>query len=111
MRVAFLDPLESRLRDFPAQYLPAPDFEVSQSETPGQFPEGWRESEVAVWSETPLDRQVIEQMPSLKFLQRFGWFRARGDASHALERGIPVAVTPNGVADRVAQHAFTLTLM
>ena len=29
----------------------------------------------------------------------------------ALERGIPVAVTPFGVSDRVAQHGFTLTLM
>ncbi|HTE83369.1 MAG TPA: NAD(P)-dependent oxidoreductase, partial [Dehalococcoidia bacterium] len=111
MRVVFLDPLEARLRDFPAQYLPSPDFEVSQADTAGRFPDGWESAEAAVWSETPLNRDLIEQMPNLKFLQRIGWFRARGDASIALERGIPVAVTPNGVADRVAQHAFTLTLM
>jgi phosphoglycerate dehydrogenase-like enzyme len=111
MRVAFLDPLETRLRDLPAQYLPAPDFEVSQTETAGQFPTGWQQAEAGVWSDTQLDRALIEQMPNLRFLQRFGWFRARGDASYALERGIPVAVTPLGVADRVAQHGFTLTLM
>jgi phosphoglycerate dehydrogenase-like enzyme len=111
MRVAFLDPLEARLRDFPAKYLPGPDFEVLVTDTPGQFPEGWQSAEAAVWWATPLDRSLIEQMKSLKFLQRIGWFRARGDASAALERGIPVAVTPQGVSDRVAQHALTLTLM
>jgi phosphoglycerate dehydrogenase-like enzyme len=111
MRVAFLDPLEQRLHDFPAQYLPAPDFDVLTTETPGKFPDGWQLADAAIWSETPLDRTLIEQMPRLKFLQRIGWFRARGDASFALERGIPVAVTPFGVADRVAQHALTLTLM
>src|ERR1044071_2094692 len=111
MRVAFLDPLEARLRDFPAQYLPAPDFDVMVTQTPGQLPEGWQDAEAAIWWDTPLDRALIEQMPNLKFLQRVGWFRARGDATYALEQGIPVAVTPHGVGDRVAQHAFTLALM
>src|SRR5438067_7692253 len=111
MRVAFLDPLETRLRDFPAQYLPSPEFEVLVTDTAGKFPDGWQTAEAAVWSDTPLDRTLIEQMPNLKFLQRIGWFRARGDASSALQRGIPVAVTPYGVSDRVAQHAFTLTFM
>lgn len=50
-------------------------------------------------------------MPNLQFLQRVGWFRSKGDARAALERGVPVAVTPFGVSDRVAQHGFTLTLM
>jgi len=111
MRLAFLDPLETRLHDFPAKYLPAPDFEVLTTETRAQLPEGWQTAEAAIWSETPLDRELIEQMPRLRFLQRIGWFRARGDATAALNQGIPVAVTPYGVADRVAQHALTLTLM
>jgi len=111
MRVAFLDPLETRLHDFPAKYLPSPDFEVLTTETRGQLPEGWQTAEAAIWSETPLDAALIGQMSRLRFLQRIGWFRARGDATAAMERGIPVAVTPYGVADRVAQHALTLTLM
>lgn len=111
MRVAFLDPLEERLRDFPARYLPAPDFEVLVTDTPGRPPDGWESAEAAIWYDTPLDRALIEGMPNLQFLQRIGWFRSRGDASFALEQGIPVAVTPFGVSDRVAQHGFTLTLM
>lgn len=111
MRVAFLDPLEERLRDFPAEYLPEPAFQVLVTHTPGELPEGWEDAEAAVWWDTPLDRELINRMPNLRFLQRVGWFRSRGDATAALERGIPVAVTPFGVSDRVAQHAFTLTHM
>ncbi len=111
MRVAFLDPLEERLHAFPAEYLPAPAFDVLTTDTPGKLPEGWQTAEAAIWWDTPMNRQLIDQMPNLKFLQRIGWFRGHGDASAALERGIPVAVTPFGVSDRVAQHGFTLTLM
>ena len=111
MKVAFLDPLEERLRDFPAQYLPAPQFEVIVAQAPGGPPAGWETADAAIWWDTSLDRAMIERMPNLKFLQRVGWFRAHGNATVALERGIPVAVTPFGVSDRVAQHGFTLTLM
>ena len=111
MRVAFLDPLEERLRDFPAEYLPAPDFEVLVTDKAGVLPIGWEQAEAVVWWDTPVSRGLIDQMPNLQFMQRIGWFRSHGDASAALERGIPVAVTPFGVSDRVAQHAFTLTHM
>lgn len=111
MRVAFLDPLETRLLDFPAQYLPSPDFEVLTTDTAGTLPEGWEQADAAVWWDTLLNRGHIDAMPNLQFLQRVGWFRSKGDATAALERGIPVAVTPFGVSDRVAQHGFTLTLM
>lgn len=111
MRIAFLDPLEERLNDFPGRYFPSPDFQVSVTREAGKLPEGWQDAEAAIWWDTPLDRALIEQMPKLRFLQRIGWFRSRGDASFAFERGIPVAATPFGVADRVAQHAFTLALM
>src|SRR5688500_3194015 len=102
MRVAFLDPLETRLHDFPAQYLPSPDFDVLVTDTPGKLPDGWESAEAASWWNTPVDRVLIEAMPNLRFLQRVGWFRSKGDASYALERGIPVAVTPHAVGDRVA---------
>ena len=111
MRVAFLDPLEERLRDFPAEYLPAPDFQVLVTDKAGALPIGWEQADAAVWWDTPMNRELIQQMPNLRFMQRIGWFRSRGDASAALDRGIPVAVTPFGVSDRVAQHAFTLTHM
>ena len=103
--------MEERLRDFPDRYLPSPDFEVLTTDTAGQLPQGWEKAEAAIWWDTPLDRGLIERMPNLKFLQRIGWLRSRGDASLALERGIPVAATPFGVSDRVAQDGFTLTLM
>ena len=111
VRVVFLDPMEERLHDLPAEYLPAPGFEVSVTHTAGELPTGWERAEAAIWWDTPMSRDLIAQMPDLRFLQRIGWFRSRGDATAALERGIPVAVTPFGVSDRVAQHAFTLTQM
>lgn len=111
MRVAFLDPLEGRTRDFPAQYLPVPEYEVLVSPERGQFPDGWEAAEAVVWSDAPLDRDLIGRMPKLRFLQRIGWFRARGDATAALERGIPVSAMPYGTSDRVAQSAFTLVHM
>ncbi len=111
MKVVFLDPVEERLGDMPERYLPAPEFEVIRGTTPGDLPPGWETAEAAVWWDTPVNRALIDQMPNLKFMQRVGWFRAHGDATAALERGIPVAVTPFGVSDRVAQHGFTLTMM
>src|SRR5688572_15764096 len=81
------------------------------TETPGRLPSGWERTEAVIWWDTPMSREIIEQMPDLRFMQRIGWFRSRGDAAYALERGIPVAVTPFGVSDRVAQHAFTLRHM
>ena len=111
MKVVFLDPVEERLGDLPERMLPAPQFEVLRGTVPGQLPAGWETADAAVWWDTPVDRALIEQMPNLKFMQRVGWFRAHGNATAALERGIPVAVTPFGVSDRVAQHGFTLTMM
>ena len=110
MRLAFLDPLEGRLRDFPSRYFPAPEFDVLLSEGAGLPPAGLESAEAVVWWSTSVDRFLIERLPRLRFMQRVGLFRAHGDATAALERGIPVAVTPHGVSDRVAQHAFALTL-
>ncbi len=111
MRVAFLEPLEGRMKDFPAQYLAAPEFEVLLPSERGKLPDGVGKAEAVVWSDTPIDRAFIEGLPRLQFMQRIGWFRARGDATAALERDIPVAVTPIGTSDRVAQSAFTLIHM
>ena len=96
MRVAFMDPLEARLVDFPAEYMPSPDFEVLTTDTPGVLPDGWQTADAAVWWDTPRGREHIDAMPNLQFLQRIRWFRSNGDATAALERGSPVAVTPFG---------------
>jgi len=111
MKVVFLDPVEERLGDLPERTLPAPQFEVLRGTVPGELPAGWQEADAAVWWDTSVDKALIDQMPNLKFMQRVGWFRAKGNATAALDRGIPVAVTPFGVSDRVAQHGFTLTMM
>ena len=108
MLIAFLDPLEGRLAEFPARYFP--EHEVLLTEEEGRLPEGVEEAEAVVWSDYPVDAKLIERLPWLRFMQRIGWFRAAGDASAALARGIPVAVTPFGVSDRVAQHALAHTL-
>jgi phosphoglycerate dehydrogenase-like enzyme len=108
VKIAFMDPLEGRLKDFPKEYLPS--HESLRTEEEGKLPEGWQEAEAAVWTHWPVDAELIDGMRNLKFMQRIGYFRGTGDARAALKRGIPVAVTPFGVSDRVAQHAFAHTM-
>ncbi len=108
MRIAFLDPLEGRLTDFPARYLP--EHETLTTAEKGRLPDGVETAEGIVWQTYPLDADLINRLPKLRFLQRIGYFRATGNAEAALARGIPVAVTPYGVMDRVAQHAMAHTL-
>jgi phosphoglycerate dehydrogenase-like enzyme len=106
--VAFMDPLEARLADFPAQYLP--QHRVLVSPERGVAPSGYEQADAVVWSNYPVDGQMIASMPNLRFMQRIGLTRAKGDAVPALTRGIPVSVLPYGVSDRVALHTLTLTL-
>src|SRR4051812_23032035 len=108
MRIAFLDPLEARLHEFPARYIA--DHEVLLTTQPGQLPSGIDSAEAVVWSQYPVDSAFIGRLPNLRFMQRLGLVRARGDASAALAKGIPVSVIPHGVSDRVALHALMLTL-
>ena len=108
MRVAFLEPLEARLSEFPQTYLA--EHEVVVASERGRPPAGMEEAEAIVWSAYPVDAALIGGLPRLRFLQRIGLTRARGDARAALARGLPVSVLPFGVSDRVAQHTLALTL-
>src|SRR5579871_3529184 len=108
MRVAFLDPLEERLNDFPAQYLG--NHEVLVTKQRGVRPEGTEDAEAVIWWSYPVDAAFIERLPKLRFMQRIGLMRTNGDARAALAKGIPVSVIPQGVSDRVAFHALALTL-
>ncbi len=108
MRIAFLDPLEARLRDFSAQYLPGHEALITTEA--GKLPEDVENAEAVVWSNFPVDAALIDRLPNLRFMQRVGLVRATGDARRALEKGIPVSVTPFGLSDRVALHALALAL-
>ncbi|MPZ49013.1 MAG: hypothetical protein GEU75_06850 [Dehalococcoidia bacterium] len=105
---SFSDPLEARLADFPKQYLGG--HEVLVADEAGKLPAGYESAEAVVWSSYPVDAALINSLPELRFMQRIGLTRARGDAHTALARGIPVSVVPFGVSDRVALHTLTLTL-
>jgi phosphoglycerate dehydrogenase-like enzyme len=108
MRVAFLDPLEARLAEYPGRYLAS--HEVLLTTQAGTLPEGVEDSAAVIWSNYPVDATLINRLPKLKLMQRIGLVRAKGDVTAAHNRGIPVSVTPHGVSDRVAQHAMALTL-
>jgi phosphoglycerate dehydrogenase-like enzyme len=86
------------------------DAEVSLAPGQDELPKDWRDAEAVVWSRWPVDKQLIESMPRLRFMQRLGRFRAQGDASAAFERGIPVSVLPHGTSGRVAEHTFALLI-
>jgi phosphoglycerate dehydrogenase-like enzyme len=108
MRVAFLDPLEGIARDLYPQFLG--EHEVLIAPSNSELPAGWQEAEAAVWSRWPVDQGLIESMPQLRFMQRLGRFRARGDARPALDRGIQVSVFAHGTSGRVAEHTLALIL-
>jgi phosphoglycerate dehydrogenase-like enzyme len=108
MRVAFLDPLEARLGEFGQRYLGG--HEVLSTAEAGRLPDGVEDAEAVVWWNYPVDAAFIQRLPSLRFMQRIGIFRTKGDTTAALSKGIPVSAIPHGVSDRVAQHAMALTL-
>ncbi len=106
MRVVFLDPLEGVNRDVAFDLLGAHELIAAPSRE--ELPEGWQTAEAVVWTQWPLDREMLDQMPHLKLVQRIGRFRARGDACAAIERGIPTSVLPHGTSARVAEHSVAL---
>jgi phosphoglycerate dehydrogenase-like enzyme len=108
VKVAFLDPLEARLAEFPKTYLA--DHDVLIAPERGKLPDGIEDAEAIVWWSHPVDRALIERLPNLKLAQRIGVIRTTGDATAALNQGIAASALPHGVSDRVAQHALALTL-
>ena len=108
MKIAFLDPLEQRLLEFPKTYLGS--HEVLTTTERGVLPAGAEDAEAIVWWAYPVDRGLIEGLPRLGFAQRIGLIRTKGDATAALAKGIPVSALPHGVSDRVGQRALALTL-
>jgi phosphoglycerate dehydrogenase-like enzyme len=108
LKIAFLDPLEQRLAEFPSRYLAGHEALVAPEL--GTLPNGYEGAEAAVWSNYPVDAALIASMPKLRFMQRIGLTRAKGDAAAALSAGIPVSVLPFGVSDRVALHTLSLVL-
>ncbi|HEU0075285.1 MAG TPA: NAD(P)-dependent oxidoreductase [Dehalococcoidia bacterium] len=108
MKIAFLDPLEARLAEFPGRYLAGHECVVAPEL--GILPEGYEDAEAVVWSNYPVDAALVASMPKLRLMQRIGLTRAKGDASAALSAGVPVSVLPYGVSDRVALHTLSLTL-
>jgi phosphoglycerate dehydrogenase-like enzyme len=107
VRVAFLDPLEARLADYPQHYLA--EHLVLLTDTPGHLPVGVEDAEAVIWWSYPVDHTFIDSLPRLRFMQRIGVTRFNGHAEAALTRGIPVSVFPFGVSDRVAFHTLALT--
>lgn len=108
MKVAFLDPVEGIARDLITDHFSSNDLLIAPDKQ--TLPDRLAEAEVVVWSNWPLDRALIEGLQNLRLLQRLGRFRARGDATAALEKGIPVSVLPHGTAGRVGEHVVSLIM-
>jgi D-3-phosphoglycerate dehydrogenase len=58
----------------------------------------------------PITRRVIEQLPRLKAISRYGIGYDMIDVAAAAERGIPVSNVPHYCTEEVATHAFALLL-
>jgi phosphoglycerate dehydrogenase-like enzyme len=108
MKIAFLDPVEGVARDLITQHFAPDDLLIAPNKE--TLPVGLEAAEVVVWSNWPVDRALIESLPKLRLLQRLGRFRASGDVTAALERGIPISVLPHGTSGRVAEHVVALIM-
>ena len=108
MKIAFLDPVDGIARELITAYFSPNDLLIAPDKR--TLPDGLNEAEVIVWSDWPVDRALIESLPKLRLLQRLGRLRANGDATAALERGLPVSVLPHGSSARVAEHALALIM-
>ncbi len=108
MKIAFLDPVTGIARDLVTDHFSSDDLLIAPDKD--TLPDGMEAAEVIVWSNWPVDRALIESLPKLRLLQRLGRLRANGDATAALDRGIPVSVLPHGTSGRVAEHIFALIM-
>lgn len=106
MQVCFLDPLEERIREFPARYLAAHAVHYAEGQ-PERVP---AETEGLITWSGLLDRALVERLPSLRLVQRIGYFRGGGDLRAAEGRGVQTAVWPHGVLNRVAMHTLMFLL-
>lgn len=106
MRVAIMEPLAPPADDLCARLMT--DHEVLVAPAKGEPPAGLETADCVMWQSWPVDRAFIERLPNLKLLQRIGRFRATGDVTAAVERGIPVSVFPHGTSLRVAEHNLAL---
>ncbi len=108
MRIAFLEPVAP-----PADRL-APDIlrdhDLLIPAQRGQLPAGYQTADVVLWSNHAVDAAFIDSLPNLKLMQRVGFFRHKGDARPAVQKGIPVSVLPHGTSGRVAEHTLALIL-
>ncbi|GLO66953.1 MULTISPECIES: phosphoglycerate dehydrogenase [Oceanobacillus] len=69
-----------------------------------------KEIEVIVVAVVPIDKEIIDAAPKLKYIMKFGAGYDNIDFRYAREKGIPVTNTPGQNADAVADHAFGLML-
>lgn len=58
----------------------------------------------------PVTKTVIENMPNLKILSRFGIGYDNVDVKAATERGVMVTIVPDYALEEVADHVLTLVL-
>lgn len=102
MHVCFLDPLEERIKGFPAQYLAEHQISYANGQ-PADVP---ADTEVLITWGDLLDGDLINRLPELRLVQRIGYYRGGGDLQAAVDRGVTVAVWPHGVLNRVAMHTL-----
>ena len=57
-----------------------------------------------------ITRRILEQVPSLRLVQRIGVGYDKVDVAAASELGVLVAITPGTLSEAVAEHAFALML-
>jgi D-3-phosphoglycerate dehydrogenase len=110
MRIVFADPAHPFLADWLRKQGHVCDLHYD-SDRPVLKHALCQAQGLVVRSRTPVDEDLLDHAPQLRFVARVGVGTEHIDMEACAERGIAVLTSPEGSRDAVAEHTFGLLLM
>ena len=111
LHIVFLTPMASATLTVVQSLLPGDcTIEFAKTTEPAEHTALLKRAEVAMLAGTFLTREMIEQAPRLKMIQKWGIGVDKIDLNAAKERGIIVAITSGATSIPVSEHTLMLML-
>lgn len=111
MKIVLLDAYTTNPGDLSWEWLGQyGDYTVYDRTPRGKIVERCAGAEIVVTNKTVLDREILEQLPDLKFIELLSTGYNVIDCDYTREHGIPVCNIPAYSTAAVAQHTFALLL-
>ncbi|HIT53785.1 MAG TPA: D-2-hydroxyacid dehydrogenase [Candidatus Fimivicinus intestinavium] len=111
MKIVVLDGYTTNPGDLSWEFLQQfGDYTVYDRTPRAQTVERAREAEIVLTNKVVLDREILSQLPELRFIELLSTGYNVIDCDYARERGIPVSNIPAYSTDAVAQLVFAFIL-